>query len=83
MAAGIRLGQRTVRLAALGVVALVVAKVFLLDMGNLDGLWRVLSFLGLGLSLIGLGAVFRRFVVSAAPLPPAPELGPETPAPPS
>jgi hypothetical protein len=26
-------------------------------------LWRVLSFLGLGLALIGLGAVHRRFVL--------------------
>jgi uncharacterized membrane protein len=64
-----------VRLAALAVLAVVVAKVFLLDMSALVGLWRVLSFLGLGLALIGLGAVFRRFVVSAAPTP-----APETPA---
>ena len=34
---------------------------FLVDMSGLEGLWRVLSFLGLGLSLIGLGAVYRRF----------------------
>ena len=38
-------------------------KVFLLDMDALVGLWRVLSFLGLGLALIALGAVYRRFVV--------------------
>ncbi len=63
MAAGIRGQARTVRLAALAVIALVAAKVFLFDMAGLGGLWRVLSFLGLGLSLIGLGAVFRRFVV--------------------
>ena len=44
------------------VVGLVAAKVFLVDMGGLVGLWRVLSFLGLGLVLIGLGAVYRRFV---------------------
>jgi uncharacterized membrane protein len=62
MAAGIRWQVRAVRLAALGVVALTVGKVFLVDMAELDGLWRVLSFLGLGLSLITLGAVFRRFV---------------------
>ena len=64
MAAGIRFGARTVRLAALAVIAVVIGKVFLWDMSELDGLWRVLSFLGLGLSLIGLGAVFRRFVVT-------------------
>jgi uncharacterized membrane protein len=51
------------RLAALAVVGLVCAKVFLIDMSGLTGLWRVLSFLGLGLALIGLGVVHRRFVL--------------------
>ncbi len=63
MAAGLRTGQRPLRLAALGLVGLVTARVFLLDMSDLQGLWRVLSFLGL--SLIGLGAFYRRFVQTA------------------
>jgi len=82
MAAGIRLNLRAVRLAALAVIAVVVAKVFLLDMADLGGLWRVLSFLGLGLSLIALGAIFRRFVVSPPSLsvpPPVPETPPAPP----
>ena len=62
---GIRTGERALRLAALGVIGLVCAKVFLIDMSGLTGLWRVLSFLGLGLALIGLGAVQRRFVLPA------------------
>ena len=61
LAAGIGLRVRALRLAGLALVALVVAKVFLVDMAGLDGLWRVLSFLGLGLGLIGLGAAYRRF----------------------
>ena len=61
MGAGLATGQRALRLAALALVALVVLKVFLVDMSGLEGLWRVLSFLGLGLGLIGLGAVYRRF----------------------
>ncbi|WP_158925628.1 DUF2339 domain-containing protein [Acidisphaera sp. S103] len=65
MVMGIRSGQRLLRLAALGVIGLVCAKVFLVDMGDLTGLWRVLSFLGLGLALIGLGAAYRRFVLPA------------------
>ncbi|GGF07416.1 membrane protein [Aliidongia dinghuensis] len=65
MVVGIRSGARLVRLAALGVVGLVCVKVFLVDMSGLTGLWRVLSFLGLGLALIGLGAVQRRFVLPA------------------
>lgn len=65
MAVGIGRREQKLRLAALAVIGLVVAKVFLVDMGDLVGLWRVLSFLGLGLSLIALGAVYRRFVAKA------------------
>jgi uncharacterized membrane protein len=67
MLLGIRAGDRLLRLTALGVVGLVCAKVFLIDMADLTGLWRVLSFLGLGLALIGLGAVHRRFMVPGKP----------------
>lgn len=62
---GIRSGARAVRLTALGVIALATLKVFLVDMNELVGLWRVLSFLGLGLALIGLGLVYRRWVLPA------------------
>jgi uncharacterized membrane protein len=48
-------------LAVLGAAAL---KVFLYDTSDLGGLWRVASFLGLGLSLIGIGELYRRFVLS-------------------
>jgi uncharacterized membrane protein len=61
MALGMATRTREVRLAALGIVGLVTAKAFLVDMAGLEGLWRVLSFLGLGLCLIGLGAAYRRF----------------------
>jgi uncharacterized membrane protein len=63
MVLGIRADDRLLRLSALGVVGVVCAKVFLVDMSDLTGLWRVLSFLGLGLALIGLGVVHRRFVL--------------------
>ncbi len=66
LAIGIRSGRKEIRLAALGVIALTTLKVFLFDMGALVGLWRVLSFLGLGLALIALGAIYRRFVVPPA-----------------
>jgi uncharacterized membrane protein len=71
MAAGIKLNARALRLAALAVIGLDCAKVFLIDMSGLTGLWRVLSFLGLGLALIGLGAVHRRFVLPPANTGPA------------
>jgi len=82
LAIGIRSGRKEIRLAALGVIALTTFKVFLFDMGALVGLWRVLSFLGLGLALIALGAIYRRFVVT--PGTPgsgaAPPAAPATPA---
>ncbi|MBW6398512.1 DUF2339 domain-containing protein [Roseomonas sp. HJA6] len=63
IAIGIRSGRKEIRLAALAVIALTTFKVFLVDMDTLVGLWRVLSFLGLGLALIALGAIYRRFVM--------------------
>ena len=62
MGFGVLTGRKALRLAALAIVGLTGAKVFLIDMSGLIGLWRVLSFLGLGLTLIGLGVVHRRFV---------------------
>ena len=67
MAFGIVQRQKPLRLAALALVTLTGAKVFLVDMAGLEGLWRVLSFLGLGLTLIALGAVYRRFVAPDMP----------------
>lgn len=65
LVAGLRLGSRALRQAALAVMLIVVAKVFLLDMRELDDLWRVLSFFGLGVSLLGLGYLYKRFVLPA------------------
>jgi uncharacterized membrane protein len=49
------------RHAGMALVCIVVAKVFLIDMAGLKGLLRVLSFLGLGAALLGLGYAYRRF----------------------
>jgi uncharacterized membrane protein len=68
LAVGIFRTDRVLRLAALAIIGLVAGKVFLVDMAALAGLWRVLSFLGLGLALVALGAIYRRFVIP----PPAP-----------
>lgn len=45
---------------AMAGVALTVAKVFLVDMSGLSGLIRVFSFMGLGLSLVGLAWLNRK-----------------------
>jgi uncharacterized membrane protein len=61
-AAGIRLARQYVRYAGLGVMVLVVLKVFLWDMSSLEGLYRIASFVGLGLCLVGIGWLYQRFV---------------------
>ncbi|RVU36776.1 DUF2339 domain-containing protein [Hwanghaeella grinnelliae] len=53
--------RRILRRVGLGLVLLTTAKVFLVDMGDLDGLYRVISFLGLGFSLVGIGFLYQRF----------------------
>jgi uncharacterized membrane protein len=59
---GLVKNDRIMRYASLGIMIIVVGKVFLYDASELDGLYRVFSFLGLGLSLIGLSYIYTRFV---------------------
>ncbi|MEZ5285370.1 MAG: DUF2339 domain-containing protein [Vicinamibacterales bacterium] len=53
---------RGLRLVALAFLLLTVAKVFLYDLGQLTGLYRIVSFLALGLSLILVSLLYQRFV---------------------
>jgi len=46
--------------ASMALLTLVIAKIFLVDMSGLDGLWRVAAFMGLGLSLLGLAWLYKR-----------------------
>lgn len=62
LALGILRRVTELRYASLGLILLVVAKVFLWDMAWLTGLYRVGSFLGLGLSLVLVGYLYQRFV---------------------
>lgn len=55
------------RYASLAVMIVTVCKVFLFDISGLTGLERVFSFLGLGVSLLGLAYVYQRLVFNAAP----------------
>ncbi|MDJ0934250.1 MAG: DUF2339 domain-containing protein [Kiloniellales bacterium] len=50
------------RYASLAIVLLAVGKVFLIDMAELTGLLRAVSFAGLGLALIGIGVFYQRVV---------------------
>lgn len=59
---GINRGSPALRYASLAVMILTVGKVFLYDAAELEGLFRVFSFFGLGLCLIGLSYVYTRYV---------------------
>jgi uncharacterized membrane protein len=59
---GIASATRDLRVAGLALLTLVTLKVFLIDAAALDGVLRILSFLGLGLALIGIGWAYGRFV---------------------
>ncbi len=65
LVAGIATRSRALRAASGAVVALTVGKAFLIDMSNLTGIWRALSFIGLGVVLIGIGALYQRLLRQA------------------
>ena len=61
----IRFGPNVYR-AGFGLMMLVIGKIFLFDMADLEGLLRVASFMGLGLSLLGLAYLYQRFNLAPA-----------------
>ena len=76
LAIGIVVNSQRARLASAVVIALTVAKVFLVDLSTLEGVYRALSFMGLGLVLVAIGwfyqkVLFRREAAPAAPVAPA------------
>ena len=54
-----RFGEQCYR-AGMILLALVIAKLFLIDMSDLEGLLRVASFMGLGLGLLGISYLHQR-----------------------
>lgn len=65
LVAGLRLNSRALRLGSAALVVLAVAKVFLYDMRELEGVLRALSFMGLGAVLIGIGMFYQRMLPAA------------------
>ncbi len=78
---GIRFGWGWMRHAGLALVLAVVAKVFLSDMSDLEGMYRVASFLGLGVSLVGIGWLYQRLLRPPATGTPSVPPTPAAPAP--
>jgi len=62
LAGGLWQKSQALRIGSLVVVMAAVLKVFLVDMDDLQGLWRVGSFFGLGLALVGIGFLYQRLV---------------------
>jgi uncharacterized membrane protein len=62
-AAGVPRTQRSLPIGAgLAVVAASMAKLFLFDLGTLDGIFRVVVFIVVGLALLGMGAGYARLL---------------------
>lgn len=72
LAGGLWQKSQALRIGSLVVVMAAVLKVFLVDMDDLTGLWRVASFFGLGLALVGIGFLYQRVVFVRAPAAPSP-----------
>jgi uncharacterized membrane protein len=60
LAGGLWRQLRVLRLGGLALITLAVAKIFLFDMAQLEGLMRALSFMGLGATLVGIGYAYQR-----------------------
>lgn len=66
LVAGVTLKSQVLRIASAGLICIAVAKVFLFDMSELQGVLRALSFIGLGAVLIGIGLFYQRLLTRAA-----------------
>ena len=58
--AGLIRRKRALRLGGLGILALAVGKVFLVDQAHLESIWRVASFLAVGLLLLAGAFAYQR-----------------------
>jgi uncharacterized membrane protein len=70
--AGIALASQPLRLGSAAVVLLTVGKVFLIDLSGLTGGFRALSFIVLGLVLVGIGWLYQRLLFPKGRIEPPP-----------
>jgi len=64
---GLRLGRARLRQVALGTLILVVAKLFLVDLSELETIWRVLLFMGFGAAFLLLSYYFPKLWKAKSP----------------
>jgi uncharacterized membrane protein len=68
---GILVNSQRARLASAVIIALTIAKAFLIDMSTLTGIYRALSFICLGLVLVAIGWLYQRVLFRRRPAMPA------------
>jgi uncharacterized membrane protein len=66
LVAGVWQRSQMLRIASAVLIAVAVAKVFIFDMSELEGVLRALSFIGLGAVLIGIGLFYQKLLTRAA-----------------
>ncbi len=66
LVAGVALKSHIMRIASAVLISVAVAKVFIFDMSALEGVLRALSFIGLGVVLIGIGLFYQKLLTRAA-----------------
>jgi len=59
---GLAVDSQRARLASAVVIALTILKAFLIDMSALTGVYRALSFMGLGLVLVAIGWLYQKIL---------------------
>jgi uncharacterized membrane protein len=64
---GIVFRSQPARIASAAVTLLTVGKVFVIDMSGLAGVFRAVSFIGLGLVLVGIGWLYQRLLFPPRP----------------
>ena len=66
LAVGLIWNLRLARVVSAGYITAAVVKVFVVDLAHLHGLTRALSFIGLGLALVGIGLTYQKLLAARA-----------------
>ena len=61
MVAGILRRRRNIRLVAIGLFGLTILKIFIYDLSFLQTLYRIFSFMGLGVILLGVSYLYQKY----------------------
>ena len=70
---GVVVNSQRARLASAAVIGLTILKAFVIDMSALTGVYRALSFMGLGLVLVTIGWLYQKILFRRQVLPAGPQ----------